>query len=332
MEEVELVIIGAGPTGLFATFCAGLRAIKSVTLEGLGTYGGQMHELYPEKNVYDVQGVPKLVSFELAKKMYEQATMFNQKIVFDSDVTDIIPTEGGKFILEVNGEQAYTTKSVLICAGVGYFTPNKLNVEGEASYLGRGVYYTVKSIADFKGDRAMIVGGGDSAFDYALQIEPVVKSVIITQHNGLLKAAESSILAAKNSQKIKVMLNTGIKKILGDGNGVNKVCINDNVSNTESYLDVDSVIVAIGHKADPDIFKSITFESVNKRYIKVDTNYKTNINGIYAAGDIANVSNEPKFALLAVGGAEAYVAINNIKKYLSPQSSLTGEHSSNLDL
>ncbi len=332
MEEVELVIIGAGPAGLFATFCAGLRAIKSVTLEGLETYGGQMHELYPEKKVYDIQGIPKMVSSELAKKMYEQATMFNPKIVFNSDVTDIIPTEGGRFILEVNGEQAYESKAVLICAGVGYFTPNKLNVEGEGTYADKGVYYKVKSIADFKDDRVIIVGGGDSAFDYALQIEPVVKSVIIAQHNGILKAAESSITAAKEKPKIRVMLNTEIKKIFGNGEKVNKVDILDNVSKTSSYLDVDSVIVAIGHKANPNIFKSITFESVNERYIKVDTNYKTNIDGIYAAGDIADVSNEPKFALLAVGGAEAYVAINNIKKYLSPQSSLNGEHSSNLNL
>ncbi len=332
MEEVELVIIGAGPTGLFATFCAGLRAVKSVTLEGLETYGGQMHELYPEKKVYDVQGVPKVISYELAKKMYEQAAMFNPKIVFNSDVTDIIPTEGNRFILEVNGEQAYTARAILICAGVGYFTPNKLNVEGEATYADKGVYYTVKSIADFKDASVLIVGGGDSAFDYALQIEPVVKNVIIAQHNGVLKAAESSVVAAKNKPKIRVMLNTEIKEIVGDGKKVIKADAFDNVSKTNDRLDVDSVIVTIGHKANPDIFKSITFESVNGRYIKVDTNYKTNVDGIYAAGDIANVSNEPKFALLAVGGAEAYVAINNIKKYLSPRASLTGGHSSNLEL
>ncbi len=331
MEEVELVIIGAGPTGLFATFCAGLRAIKSVTLESLSTYGGQMIELYPNKIIYDVQGIPKILSKDLAQKMYEQAQLFNNPIVFDSNVSDIIQNDDKTFDIEVANEPKYRTKTVLICAGVGNFTPNKLNVDGEDAYIGKGIFYTIKVPSDFKSKNVVIVGGGDSAFDYALQIEPFAKNIIIAQHNGILKAAENSVITAKSKPNIKVMLNTEIKKVYGDGKKVTGARMIDTLSKQETDLAIDGIIVAIGHKASPDTFKSIKLETIN-RYIKVDTSYKTGVDGIYAAGDIANIANEPKFALLAAGGAEAYIAINNIRKYLSPDSSLFGGHSTSLNL
>ena len=133
MEDTDLIIVGAGPTGMFATFCAGLRDINSITLESLGTHGGQMIELYPDKMVYDVQAVPKMKSSELSDKMYEQSMLFNRRIEFDSKVTDIIP-ENGKFTVEVKNEKKYTAKSILICGGVGDFHPNKIGAEGEDNY------------------------------------------------------------------------------------------------------------------------------------------------------------------------------------------------------
>jgi thioredoxin reductase (NADPH) len=328
MKEVELVIIGAGPTGLFATFCAGLRAINSVTLESLDNYGGQMKELYPEKIVYDVQGTPKMVSAQLVEKMYEQSQTFKSPVILNSNVTDIAQNSDKTFNVEVDGELAYKSRAILICAGIGKFSPNKLNVEGEDKYNGRGVYYGAKSPSSFKDKRIIIVGGGDSAFDYALQLEQFAKSIIIVQHNEVLKAAEDSILMAKKSQKIKIILNTEIKRIIGNEKTVTRVALFDVIVKKESLIDLDSVIIATGHKASPNVFKSLSLETSSDRYIKVDTNYKTNIEGVYAAGDIANVTNEPKFALLIVGGAEAYIAVNNIKKYLSPSSPLFGGHSS----
>ncbi len=331
MEEVELVIIGAGPAGLFATFCSGLRNINSVTLEGLGKYGGQMQELYPEKLVYDVQGVPKTTANELAKNMYEQAIMLKKPIKFNSNVTDIIPNNDKTFYIEVNGVKAYKTKTVLICSGVGYFVPNKLGVAGEDKYAGRGIFYTVKSPSEFKKKRVAIVGGGDSAFDYAAQIEPFATDIKLLQHNGVLRAAENSILNVKSKAWIKILLNTEIKRIDGDDNGITSIHVFNNVSKEEEDIPIDALIIAIGHKAMPNLFKSLPLVTDN-RYIRVDTGYRSSIEGVYAVGDVANVSNEPKFALISVGGAEAYIAINNIKKYLSPQSSLFGEHSSNLNL
>jgi thioredoxin reductase len=330
MEETDLIIIGAGPTGMFATFCAGLREINSITLESLGTHGGQMLELYPEKMVYDVQAVPKMKATELSDKMYEQSMLFKKRIEFNSKVTDIIP-ENGRFTIEVNNQKKYTSKAVLICGGVGDFHPNKLNVEGEEQYAEKGVYYAVKSINEFKDKTIAIIGGGDSAFDYQMQLSQVCKKTYIIQHNNTFKAAESSVDAVKRDKKAEIIMNTDVKKINGDGNMVKSIELFDNTSKTSKTLEVDAVVVAIGYKVNPSVFKSLQIETTN-RYIKVDHNYKTNIDGVYAAGDIANVTDEPKFALIAVGGAEAYIAINNIKKYISPNASLFGGHSSSLNL
>ena len=187
MEETDLVIVGAGPTGLFATFCAGLREINSVTLEVSGTYGGQITELYPQKIVYDMPGILKIKGADLSKQMYEQAVLLNKKILFNSGVTDIIPTDDRQFIIEVNGKQTYKTKAVLLCPGIGRFEPNKLNVEGEDRYKDKGVFYSVKEPSDFKGKKTLIVGGGDSAFDYANQIVDVSAGVVIAQHNNILQ-------------------------------------------------------------------------------------------------------------------------------------------------
>ncbi len=331
MEEMDLVIIGAGPTGLFATFCAGLRTIKSVTLESMSIYGGQIPTLYPEKTVYDVQGIPKIKAQDLADKMYEQSQLFRNPIKFDSNVTDIIQLEDKSFIIEVNNKQAYKCKAVLLCIGIGNFTPTKVGADGEAEYANKGVFYAVKSTADFKDKKVVIVGGGDAAFDYANMIEPVASSVIIAQHNENLKAVESSIETAQKSKKISIMFNTEIKKVIGDGAKVTKLHILNNKNGTESDVDADALIAAIGHKASPNAFKSLKLDMVN-RYVKVNGDYETNIEGVFAAGDAANMSDQLKFALIAIGGAEAYSAINRIKKYITPKASLFGGHSSNLNL
>ncbi|MCL5016846.1 MAG: NAD(P)/FAD-dependent oxidoreductase [Candidatus Parvarchaeota archaeon] len=331
MEETDLVIVGAGPTGLFATFCAGLREINSVTLEVSGTYGGQITELYPQKIVYDMPGILKIKGADLSKQMYEQAVLLNKKILFNSGVTDIIPTDDKQFIIEVNGKQTYKTKAVLLCPGIGRFEPNKLNVEGEDKYKDKGVFYSVKDPNGFKGKKTLIVGGGDSAFDYANQIVDVSAGVVIAQHNNVLKAAEEVVDNTKKNSKVEIKLNTVVIGIYGDDNSVKSVKLKDVASGKEYSQDFDAVVIAAGQKTNPNMFKSLKLDN-DGRYVKTDNNYKTSMDGIYAAGDAANVRNEPRFALLAVGTAEAYIAINNIKKYVSPSSGLFGEHSSNMKL
>ncbi|MEM0139030.1 MAG: NAD(P)/FAD-dependent oxidoreductase [Ferroplasma sp.] len=330
MDEYELTIIGAGPTGLFATFLAGLRDIKSITLEALDYPGGQIPELYPEKMVYDVQGIPRINAMELRDKMYEQAKMFNSDIKLSSKVTDIIP--GDEFTIEVNGEKLYKSKAVLICTGIGDFTPRKIGCPGEEDFAGRGVDYAVKDINKFKGKTVAIVGGGDSALDYANELSESANLIYVIHHSENFKAAEKTLDSIKNNKKIKLIMNTSVTQISGTDKA-EKITLSNELDKTTSSLGIDNLIVAIGHVGRANTFKSVNITtSKNGRSIMVNEEYETNIKGIFGVGDGATVQGEPIHPLIAVDGGNAYIAINFIKKYLSPESTIFGGHSSSLNL
>lgn len=329
MEEYELGIIGAGPAGLFATFCAGLREIKSITLESLETTGGQILKFYPVKDVLDVEGIPKIKGIDLASGLLKQAQAFGNKIVTNSKVTDLRKNADGKFIIEVNGADAYIVKAVLMCTGIGSLVPTKLGVEGEDKYDGNGIYYTVNDTKPFENKAVAIVGGGDAGFDWANQISNVVKSITVIEYAPSLKAAERSISDLMKTGKANIMLNTAVKAVLGNGKILKQLRLMDRKDNSIKDADFDSVIVAIGHKTETNTFKSLQFDVFMNR-LKVNDDFMTSMSGIYAAGDISISNNKPKMGLLAVGGAEAYAAINNIKKYVNPEASVFGEHSTNL--
>lgn len=327
--ETDLAIVGAGPAGLFATFCAGLRDIRSITFETKEVPGGQLLELYPEKNVYDVQGIPKMKAKDLSAKMVEQAKIFGGEIKTSSRVTDIIPRNDGKYDIEINEVVSYTAKSVLLTTGIGSFSPMKLEVEGETEYYGRGVNYSVKNKDAFKDKSIIIVGAGDTAFDWAEELSHVAREVHIVQRSKRIRAAERTVKVVKLRGNVDMRLNTVIERIIGDGTKVVKAAVKDNETGQKYEILTDAIIVAIGHKAVTNIFKSLSLK-ISGRYIVVNRNFETNHKGIYAVGDAANIDGEQKFLLIAVGGAEAYTAVNSIKKYLEPESPLFGGHSSSL--
>jgi thioredoxin reductase (NADPH) len=330
MEDYELVIIGGGPTGLFATFCAGLREIKSVTLESLETTGGQILKFYPIKEVLDVEGIPAITGKDLAAALFKQATRFGNKIVVNSKVTDIKKDSLGGFIVEVNSQDAYHCKAILIAAGIGSLVPKKLNVPGEEDYSEKGVYYTVTNLDIFKGKTVAIIGGGDAGFDWANQISSVVNKIYIIEYMPAIKAMESSVSNLIKTGKAELIVNTAVKSLEGDVNKLTDLNLIDRKTNSIKKLNVDAVVVAIGHKTEGNSFKSVTFDVFMNR-IKVNDDRETNVPGIYAAGDVATSENKPTVGLIAVDGAEAYTAINNIKKYLNPSASVFGEHSTELN-
>ncbi|WMT51728.1 MAG: NAD(P)/FAD-dependent oxidoreductase [Ferroplasma sp.] len=331
MEDYDLVIIGAGPTGLFATFLAGLRDIKSVTLEALDYTGGQIPELYPEKMVYDVQGIPRINATELRDKMYEQAKLFDGEIKLSSKVTDIIPGDD-KFTVEVNGEKAYTCKAVLVCTGIGDFTPRKIGCPGEEEFKGRGVEYTVKDINRFKDQVVAIVGGGDSALDYASELAGTAKKVYVIHHSEKFKAAEKTLDSVMNNKEISLLMNSSVTEVSGKDR-VTSISISNAQDKSVQKLNIDSLIVAIGHVGKANTFKSVNIEmSKNGRNILVNDEFQTNIEGIFAVGDVATMPGEPVHPIIAIDGGNAYVAINFIKKYLTPNATIFGGHSSNLNI
>lgn len=332
MEELDLVIVGAGPTGLFATFCAGLREIDSVTLESLDVIGGQIPKFYPIKMVYDVAGVLGATGNELAAGLEAQTKIFNKKILLNSRVTDIKEKDDGRFEIEVNEKPTYIAKTILLATGIGSLLPKKLGVEGEEKYEGNGVHYVVKNLNDYYKKRVAVIGGGDAGFDMANQVSGVADKVIVIEFLDRLRAAESSISSLKNSGKYEIFTKTKVQRIQGNENDVEKITVKDLNSDEIRDVDVDAVIVAIGHDAKPGNFRSLGLDTFMNRYIKVNDRQETSLPGIFAAGDNCQTKKEIKLALLAVCFSEAYTALDNIKKYLSPSGAIPSTHSTEMKI
>jgi thioredoxin reductase (NADPH) len=328
-EKKDLVIIGAGPTGLFATFCAGLRDIDSVTLEAMDSPGGQLTELYPEKDVYDVQGIPKIRADQLVGEMTRQAEFFGNSIMLNSKVTDILPKPDSMYDIEVNGKIAFTARTVLIASGIGSFDPVKLGIEGEEDYVGKGVLYTARNADDFIGRKVVIVGAGDSAFDWAEELAAIASKIHIVQRGTRIRAAERTVKSVLEKPNVTLSMNTSPVKILGDGNVVRKVVARNTVNGENTEYEADRILIAVGLRSAPVTFKSISI-GMTGRFINVNEKFETNLKGIYAVGDGSRAGNAQKVLLIAVGGAEAYMAVNNIKTYLDPKSSIFGGHSSSM--
>lgn len=322
-----MAIIGGGPIGLFAAFYAGLRDMKAILIDAQDELGGQLISLYPEKNVYDVGGIPGIQAYELAQRLIEQAKMFGPEIRVNEWADWIEKTNDNMWIVKTD-KGSYKTKTILIAAGIGKIVPSRLGAKGEIEYENKGVYYTVRRKKDFEGKRVLIVGGGDSAVDWALTLAPVAKSVTLIHRRDQFRAHERSVKELFRVAKVYVWHE--LKEVKGDGSKVTQAIIFDNRTKEEKVLDIDSVIISIGYKGD---LGNIPKWGVNMKGRDILTNgrMETNLPGVYAAGDIAQQENSPKLALIAVGFAQAAIAVSVAKKYVEPSASLFAGHSSEMD-
>ncbi|QIW24928.1 NAD(P)/FAD-dependent oxidoreductase [Sulfolobus sp. S-194] len=328
MTEYDMVVIGGGPVGLFGTFYAGLRDMKTLLIDAQDELGGQLVSLYPEKIVYDVGGFPGILAYELAQQLVEQAKMFSPDIRIKEWADMIERTVDNMWVVKTDKGNSFKTKTILIAAGIGKMTPSRLGAKGEIEYENKGVYYTVRRKKDFEGKRVLIVGGGDSAVDWALTLAPVAKSVTLIHRRDQFRAHERSV--KQLYQVATVYTWHELKEVRGDGNRVTQAVIFDNRTKDEKTLDVDAVIISIGFKGD---LGNMPKWGVNMkgRDIIVNAKMETNLPGVYAAGDIASQEGAPKLALIAVGFGQAAIAVSVAKKYIDPNASLFAGHSSEMD-
>lgn len=318
----DVVIIGGGPAGLFGAFYAGLRGMTTLLIDALPELGGQLAVLYPEKYIYDVPGFPKILAKDLVKQLVEQAMQSEPTICLEEQVTNIAPSgEQQLTISTTRGE--YKTKALLIAAGVGAFAPNKLDAPGVARLEGKGVYYFVRSKGEFADKRLLIVGGGDSAVDWALNLQDTAKEITLIHRRDQFRAHEGSIKAMYESPT-NVLTFWELKEVHGEDK-VEAVTISNNQTGEERELPTDAVLLTLGFKADMGPIKNWGL-SLEKRSIKVDSKYATSMPGVYAAGDIAAA--DVKLDLIAVGFGQAAVAVNAIKTYIDPRARLFPGHSS----
>jgi len=326
-DVYDLTIIGAGPTGLFATFYAGLRQMKTKIVDALEEPGGQVAVLYPEKYIFDVPGYTKILAKDLVKNLVEQAFQYNPTVVFGERVTKLHRTDG---ILELTTDKGtkHLSRAVLVAAGVGAFSPNKLEAKGASDYEGKGVYYFVKDRSVFRGKNLLIVGGGDSAVDWALNIKDMAKKITLVHRRDVFRAHEGSVIALKNSS-VDVKLFYEVRSVSGDGTNLTKAVIFDNRTQAEETLDVDAILVNIGFRADLGPIKDWGLQ-IDGREIRVNGKMETNIPGVYVAGDIAGPLDGVKLNLIATGYAQAALAVNVAKAYVDPNSKIFPGHSSEM--
>ncbi|MBI2185266.1 MAG: NAD(P)/FAD-dependent oxidoreductase [Thaumarchaeota archaeon] len=323
-EVYDLTIIGAGPVGLYAAFCAGLRNMRVKMVEALHEAGGQCAVLYPEKFIYDAPGFPKILAKDLARQLLVQAQQFRPTILFEEEVQNLKVLEDHTMLLEGSREKHYS-KTVLVAAGVGAFAPNKLEALGVNEFEGKGVSYFVKDKNALRGKRVLIVGGGDSAVDWALTLRDWAQEVTLVHRRDVFRAHERSV-AELMSSDVKLRMFWEVTEIHGSDH-VEAVTIHSSKTDEESYMPVDAVIVSIGFKADLGSIKNWGFQ-IDGRTIKVNGRMETNIPGVYAAGDIASPEGSVKLGLLATGFAQAAVAVNHAKHYLDPSEPVEPEYSS----
>lgn len=320
----DIIIIGAGPAGLFGAFYAGMRHMSTLIIDSLPEMGGQLVTLYPEKYVYDVPGFPKILAKDLAQNLIEQAMQYDPAVRLEEQVVGLHYVDGEKPIIEVMTTCCtYRGRSVLVAAGVGAFAPNKLKVDGLETFEGKGVYYFVKDKNIFKDKRLLVVGGGDSAVDWALSMQEIASKVTLIHRREGFRAHESSIQQLFKSP-VEVKLFHELHAVHGNEYVERATIINNQTQETDE-LDVDAILLTLGFKADLGPIKEWGL-NIEKRSIVVDENFATNIPGVYAAGDIAGTP--VKLDLIAIGFGQAVIAVNHAKTYVDPTAKLFPGHSS----
>ena len=321
----DVAIIGAGPSGLFAAFYAGMRDLKTIVFEALERPGGQLAALYPEKYIYDVGGFPAILARDLVQQLWKQARQFDAEFHFDEAVEhlEVEPETEHKLLHTRLG--AYRAKTVVICAGVGAFEPNRLRVPGAAEFEGKGVHYIVRNKDIFLGRRLLIVGGGDTAVDWALELQNWAREITLIHRFDYFEAHERSVVALSQS-KVHVLTNHVLRAVEGD-DWVRAAIIGHTQLEDERRLEVDDILICIGFRSNIGPIKKWGLE-IEKRAIRTNGHMATNLPGVYAAGDITLPEDAPKMNLIANGFAQAAIAINVANRYIYPKSRVFPGHSS----
>ena len=316
----DITVIGGGPAGLFAAFYAGMRGASIKLIESMPQLGGQLTALYPEKYIYDVAGFSKILAGELVERVKEQAMQFDPTICLEEKVLNVEKQNDGSFKLTTE-KGTHLTKAVVITAGIGAFEPRKLDLPEAAQYEGKNLYYFVSDMEIFRDRKVLLFGGGDSAVDWALMLEDIAKEVTIIHRRDKFRAHEHSVEKLYNS-KINVIVPRVITKVEGDGK-VEKVTIATPKGEEEQVIEVDDLIVNFGFVSSLGPIAEWGLE-IEGGAIKVDPTMKTNIDGIYAAGDIATYPG--KIKLIAAGFGEAPTAVNNAKHFINPDERVQPTH------
>ena len=326
-DRLDINIIGGGPTGLFAAFYAGMRGASVRIIDSLPELGGQLMALYPEKYIYDVGGFPRITGKALAQNLIEQGTQFDPEVHLEEQVQGMVRDDDG-FVLETDADD-FPSRTVLIAAGKGAFSPRVLECPGYTELMGKGVEYHVRDPSRYDGQRVLIVGGGDSAVDWALDLKDRTDALtLIHRRKGFRAHAQSmsQLQEAVDAGTIDLLTFREVREIHGT-DCVTAATIFDNRTDEDTTLEVDAVLALIGFRPDLGPLADWGLE-LERNTVRVGPTMETNIPGVFAAGDIATY--QGKLELIATGFSEAAVAVNHAVHRIDPDARVNPGHSTNL--
>jgi thioredoxin reductase (NADPH) len=316
--SVDVLIVGAGPVGLFGAYYAGVRTLSTAVLDSLEEPGGQITAMYPEKAIFDVAGFPAVKGRDLVDQLLAQAAPFNPTYLLGHQAVGLERGDGAFAVTTSTGHRI-ETRAILITGGIGTFTPRPLPAGGE--YLGRGLVHFVPDPSAYKGQDIVVVGGGDSALDWALMLESIGKSVTVVHRRAEFRAHQHSVELLKAST-VRIITDAQVSAVRGDPD-VAEVDVTVKDVAEPTTLPCDKLVAALGFTANLGPLMEWGLH-IEKRQIMVDTAGATSVPGVYAAGDIVDYPGKVK--LIATGFGEVATAVNNAFAWLNPGKSAFPGH------
>ncbi len=330
MIKTDILIIGAGPTGLFTVFEAGLLKMKCHILDSLTQPGGQCIELYPKKPIYDIPAYPEIIAGDLIENLLEQIKPFKPSYTLGETAMNLDKLDDGSFKVTTDKGTEIFAKIIAIAGGLGTFTPRKPNISNITDYEDNGILYMIKDPSEFKDKTVVIAGGGDSALDWSIHLSKISKKVILIHRRNEFRGANDSVASVqklKDLGKIDVITpaqvsrlngNTKLESIIVDIDG------NENEIKTDYFIPLFGLVPKLGPIKDWGL-------NIENNAIKVNNSldYQTNIDGIYAIGDVNTYPGKLKLILsgfheAAVMCHSAYSKLNPDKKNILKYTTVSG--------
>jgi thioredoxin reductase (NADPH) len=327
-DPVDITIIGGGPTGLFALFYAGMRGVTAQIVDALPQLGGQLTALYPEKYIFDVGGFPKVLAKDFVRLMTEQAIQFHGATHLNERVVALEEREG-RFVLRTE-RASLPSRAIVIAAGIGAFSPRRLPQPSAAPWYGRGIDDVVTDPEVYRGRRIVIIGGGDTAFDWAHQLQGRAAGITLVHRSDRFRAHAATVGEVRRAAaegRLQLLTFHELHDVLSDNGRLTGIRLRD--ARTKETRDVacDAVLPMLGYVSDLGAVADWGLTIVNEEIV-VNSQMETGRPGIWAAGDVTTYPG--KLKLIATGFGEAAAAVNQAVHWIYPEKKVNPGHSSNM--
>lgn len=327
-HDVDILVVGGGPVGLYGAYYAGVRGLSVAVVDSLSQLGGQVTAMYPEKEIYDIAALPVVTGRELIAGLEAQAGQYDPTYLLGQEAQELTRTVGPdgreRLLVRTSAGTEVGCGAIVVTGGIGTFTPRPLPA-GE-HFLARVLEYFVPAKDAYVGQDVVVVGGGDSALDWCLMLEPVAASVTLVHRRQAFRAHQASVDRVRASD-VRIITDAQVVALEG-GDTVEKAHVEVKGEDVPRTVACQQVVAALGFTANLGPLREWGLELHDNRHLVVDSTMATNLPGVFAAGDITDYPG--KVRLISVGFGEAATAINNAAVHLDPDAQLFPGHSTDL--